>query len=170
MSRRFIKKSFIKGLILACVVMSVSALAEDKAVITAPSAYAVDGDTLKIDGQTVRLWGIDAPELKQNCKTADDEAWPCGVIAQDILAMLVATADQISCIIHAHDRFGRLLGQCYGGAIKTGIDLQKTLVLGGFAIAEYNAAYKAEQAIARKNRRGIWRGQFTKPKKWREQQ
>ena len=149
----------------------VGALAADKEVITAPSAYAIDGDTLKMDGQIIRLWGIDAPELKQNCKTDGGQVWPCGVIAQDVLAMLLTAAPKISCIIHARDRFGRLLGQCYyGGTIGAGVDLQKMLVLGGFAIAEYNAAYKAEQTIARKNRRGIWRGQFTKPKKWREQQ
>ncbi len=147
------------------------ALADDKEVITAPSAYAVDGDSIRMAGHNIRLWGIDAPELKQDCKTDGGQVWPCGAIAQDVLAMLIATADQISCIIHGRDRFGRLLGQCYYvGTTETGVDLQKTLVLGGFAIAEYNAVYKAEQAIARKNRRGIWRGQFTKPKKWREQQ
>ena len=28
---------------------------------------AIDGDTIKLDGTTYRLWGIDAPESKQAC-------------------------------------------------------------------------------------------------------
>ena len=28
---------------------------------------AIDGDTIKLDGMTYRLWGIDAPESKQAC-------------------------------------------------------------------------------------------------------
>jgi endonuclease YncB( thermonuclease family) len=36
----------------------------------AQSARVVDGDTLKVDGVTYRLWGNDAPESGQPC--ADD--------------------------------------------------------------------------------------------------
>jgi endonuclease YncB( thermonuclease family) len=36
----------------------------------AQSVRAVDGDTLRVDGVTYRLWGIDAPEAHQSC--ADD--------------------------------------------------------------------------------------------------
>jgi endonuclease YncB( thermonuclease family) len=33
----------------------------------AESVRVVDGDTLKVDGVTYRLWGIDAPESHQPC-------------------------------------------------------------------------------------------------------
>jgi hypothetical protein len=37
-----------------------------------------DGDTLTIDGQRWRLWGIDGPELDQTC-FVDAHDTPCGV-------------------------------------------------------------------------------------------
>jgi endonuclease YncB( thermonuclease family) len=49
------------------------------AVATAPAVAqtVVDGDTLKLDGTTYRLWGIDAAEIHQTCGD-----WPAGVVAK----------------------------------------------------------------------------------------
>ena len=58
--------------------MKLSALAAALAFAASPalaqSARAVDGDTLKVDGVTYRLWGIDAPESHQPCA----DGWPAG--------------------------------------------------------------------------------------------
>src|SRR5688572_23669801 len=40
----------------------------------------IDGDTLEIDGHTVQLYGIDAPEVGQHCERADG-LWACGAEA-----------------------------------------------------------------------------------------
>jgi endonuclease YncB( thermonuclease family) len=38
----------------------------------------VDGDTIEIHGQRIRLWGVDAPESGQLCRGADSEIFRCG--------------------------------------------------------------------------------------------
>ncbi len=59
-------------------------------VVIASSAHAddlkgkpriVDGDTIEIGGTKVRLHGIDAPESKQTCQTADGSEYRCGEMA-----------------------------------------------------------------------------------------
>jgi endonuclease YncB( thermonuclease family) len=44
-------------------------LAWSAAIVAAPIAAQtiVDGDTIKLNGTTYRLWGIDAPEMHQTC-------------------------------------------------------------------------------------------------------
>ena len=37
-----------------------------------------DGDSFVLQQTTIRLDGIDAPELKQNCYSADGSIWRCG--------------------------------------------------------------------------------------------
>ena len=43
-----------------------SAISFEKIIIG--KAYVTDGDTIKINDQKIRLFGIDAPETKQFCK------------------------------------------------------------------------------------------------------
>src|ERR1700730_7865910 len=57
--------------------------------VTCPSWAAnvdvIDGDTLKVNGKTFRLDGIDAPEKDQVCLDEKGAAWACGI---DALARL----------------------------------------------------------------------------------
>ncbi|HAO57515.1 MAG TPA: hypothetical protein DCR05_05145, partial [Alphaproteobacteria bacterium] len=41
----------------------------------------VDGDSLKSGKLSIRLFGIDAPEGRQNCTRADGSEWTCGKAA-----------------------------------------------------------------------------------------
>lgn len=58
------------------------------ALILATPAFgqtATDGDTIKLNGTTWRLWGIDAPELHQTCK----DGWAAGIKSKRTLERLM---------------------------------------------------------------------------------
>ena len=67
------------------------------------SAQAItDGDTLKLDGMTYRLWGIDAPETRQVCA----DGWGAGIAATNMMRGLVA-GRAVTCEPRSTDRYGR---------------------------------------------------------------
>lgn len=127
------------------------------------SARAVDGDTLDITGQEVRLQGIDAPEAQQTC-LRDGASWPCGAAARDQLAMLVANAE-VACESVASST-GTIIARCEAN----GIDLAESMVAAGLATVP-NAAdadYAAMADRVQVRRLGIWAGSFDAPAVWRK--
>ncbi len=56
----------------------------------AGTATVVDGDTIKIRGERIRLHGIDAPESRQICRL-DGKPWRCGRDATNALAGMIAS-------------------------------------------------------------------------------
>ena len=122
-------------------------------------AVAVDGDSLRLDGQEIRLKGIDAPELHQNC-TISGRAVACGRESHAALRRLV-TGDLTTCVGSERDRYGRLLAHCR----VRGVDLGAALVRDGRAVAF--GAYEREEAEAKARYAGIWAGEFERPRDWR---
>src|SRR4051794_12679077 len=99
------------------------------ALLLASPAFAqtiTDGDTIKLNGTTWGLWGIDAPEARQACAGA----WPAGREATATLRRLIE-AGPVACELRGHDRYGRSIGLCRAG----GKDLGAELVSAGMAWA-----------------------------------
>lgn len=126
-------------------------------------ARASDGDTLTILGISVRLFGIDAPELAQNC-TRGGTAWACGKEAADRLAALVAEGPT-RCEQRDTDVYGRPVSICYRGSV----DLSAAMVDAGLAIAlsDFTPFYDARERRARDARIGLWGGEFQRPSAYR---
>ncbi len=123
-------------------------------------ARLLDGDTIEISGQVVRLHGIDAPETSQRCFDSRNHDYACGVEALDGLRTLIGKA-QVTCTGDEHDRYGRLIATCTA----RGRSLNRTMVARGHAVAfrRFTDRYLAEELEAFKAGRGIWRGQFERP-------
>jgi len=84
-----------------------------------------DGATVKLNGTTYRLWGIDAPESKQWCGK-----WPAGPIATAMLEMLIK-GKTVVCEPKTTDRDGRTVAICRAD----GEDLGRAMVQLGMAWA-----------------------------------
>jgi len=125
-------------------------------------AEARDGDSLVIGQHRVRLLGIDAPEREQTCKKAG-KSWRCGRDAQRHLARLIGNHD-VDCAVVKRDRFDRLLARCRAGQR----DLNQNMVRDGMAVA-FSGDYRREETQARREKVGLWAGEFQRPQQWRRQ-
>jgi endonuclease YncB( thermonuclease family) len=131
-------------------------------------AQVIDGDTFTLDGRTVRLWGVDAPEGRQMCEDEGGHPWRCGQGAAQALAEHLAGAT-LHCEPVETDRYGREVARCRIGDE----DLGGWLVRTGWAFdyrRHSGGHYAAEEAAARRTRVGLWRGTATEPWRWRQEQ
>jgi endonuclease YncB( thermonuclease family) len=111
----------------------------------------LDGNTLRVGDQVVRLEGIAAPARGTVCQDGGSADHDCGVAAANALASLVRGI-AVECTIHGHDDHGRPVGDCLAGATR----LSEALVAMGWAHAEV-AALRDAEASARAAGRGVWR-------------
>ncbi len=128
-------------------------------------ASVIDGDTIEIHGQRIRLEGIDAPESRQTCKDAMGKPWRCGKAAAFALADKIGTAT-VTCQPHGKDRYKRVLAVC----TLSGLDLNGWMVRNGWSVAyrKYSVAYVADEDEARLAGANIWSGTFDMPWDWRK--
>jgi endonuclease YncB( thermonuclease family) len=92
-------------------------------------ATVIDGDTIEIHGQRIRLWGIDAPESDQLCRGADSLPYRCGSAAALALADKIG-GKLVTCSPRDVDRYGRTVAVCSIGSD----DIARWLVSVGLAL------------------------------------
>lgn len=124
----------------------------------------IDGDTVEIAGERIRLNGIDTPEPNQSCLDETGKRWRCG--REATLALRTIVGDQaITCKGDERGKYKRLIAICFIGAK----DLNAEMVKQGWALAyrKYSTNYVAEETDAKTKKLGLWRGKFVAPWDWR---
>lgn len=129
------------------------------------TATVIDGNTLEIYGQPIRLFGIDAPELNQTC-ISHGEIWRCGDAAAAALAQEVLNR-AVGCAMREVERAVRRGAICYVGAT----DLNEQLVSHGWAVPllEDGGEYAGQARRADLAGLGIWASEFVTPEQWKRQ-
>ena len=136
--------------------------------IVCPSVFALPSKVVSIhDGDTVtilqnkrqikvRLFGIDAPELKQ----------PYGKKSKQSLANLIA-GEVVEVEENGKDRYKRTIGTIY----LNGTDINAQMVASGYAWAyrKFSKKYTPQESQAKKQRLGLWRDKEPIPPwEWRK--
>ena len=139
--------------------------AHDAVAEIAGRASVIDGDTIEIRGERIRLYGIDTPESTQLCDL-DGQPYRCGQQAA------LALADKIG---ENRAADGEAIGwpglrgppSCFVG----GDDINRWMTVQGWSLAyrKYSRDYIDAEDEARTNGRGLWRGDFEPPWDWRKE-
>lgn len=153
-----------KVILILVLFLPIQALAQNFVSVT-------DGDTLHVEGDVIRIFGIDAPELKQVCNKEDGKKWNCGEFAKSELIKILnlkedfGMVSNLDCTTINKDRYGRSVSLCFVNNINIG----REMVRRGAAVAykQYSLSYELDEDEARAELRGIWQGEFMKPWDWR---
>ena len=146
-------------------------LAEEKKVIFG-EAIVVDGDSLKIKGERIRLFGIDAFELQQTCVDKKYGKNNCGQLAKLFLSSITENRI-IHCFYSDRDRYKRILGTCFGeidGKINDLWELNKMMIYSGYAVAyrKYSKKYIETEESAKREGAGLGKySHYIHPEEWR---
>ena len=136
----------------------------------------IDGDTVHINNYKFRLEGIDAPEMKQQCKkeslkissTIDFsfyKDYSCGQVSKAKLKSKI-NGSKIRCKSTSKDKYRRYIATCFKGET----NLNRWMVRNGYAIAyrRYSKKYIQDEDFAKEKKLGLWQGKFMNPEKWRK--
>lgn len=116
----------------------------------------IDGDTIVIGKIHVRIAGIDAPELAQECNGVK-----VGLMSKNYLSFMLGQQNVI-CNPIATDVYGRTVAQCD----MNGIDIGEAMVYHGLAFSRSSVYYQIEQR-ARESNKPIFEYKCEDPKTFR---
>ena len=145
-------------------VLLINTSAFSKVLNASSSLKIIDGDTIILNSEKIRLYGIDTPEIKQTCTDNYGHVYSCGVRAKLELEKIIGSR-KVSCVKKTKDRYKRSISICYVDEN----DINSLMVKSGWALAyrKYSKKYVKDEAIAKLNNAGMWSGKFMAPWKWR---
>ena len=125
----------------------------------------IDGDTIDVGGQRIRLFGIDAPEQDQTCQTRQGVTWACGAWVTEQVRRLYGGKSAL-CRQVDQDRYGRIVATCEA----EGTDIGQRLVSDGLAFAyrRYSMAYDLDEKGAAISDRGLHGSRVQVPSEFRQ--
>ena len=136
-------------------------------------AKVIDGDKIRIKGNKIRLYGIDAPENNQICSKpwlslnviTFNKDYECGLKTTSLLKKFIKN-EKLVCKKKSLDRYNRVVAICF----KKGRDINSWLVRNGLAVAyaKYSKKYIINENDAKKEKKGLWAGNFEMPWEWRK--
>jgi endonuclease YncB( thermonuclease family) len=126
-------------------------------VIDAHTLVFEDGTQADLNG------GMEAPELDQK-GSINGTIYPCGREAADFLRKLIGDRPVTGYVFKDHVD-GTKMRIVSGFVGETRLDIE--MVRNGWAISDHSGMDSWE-VIARENKRGLWRGEFVIPARWRK--
>ena len=139
--------------------------AQDAVAEIVGRATVIDGDTIEVRGERIRLYGIDTPESSQLCDLGG-QPYRCG--QQAALALADKLGEKtVHCTEKDVDRYGRTVAVCLAG----NEDINRWITFQGWALAyrKYSLDYVDAEDEARMASRGLWRGGSEQPWDWRKE-
>ena len=114
-------------------------------------AFVIDGDTIRIGPDRIRIHAINAPERNE----------PGGHKATEALRSIIA-GRPVRCVWDGTKTHRRYVAVCAAG----GVDLGRELVRRGHAAAcaRFSLRYMRDERAAKARRLGIWKAGYQKPR------
>lgn len=159
----YLNAAMVDVMRVLCLILAVFVPGVVQAQMLTGTARVIDGDTLEVGTERIRLHGIDAVELSQTC-TRNGENWRCG---EDAAALMRTFADgkPVACRQRDIDKYGRIVATCEVGWQ----DLGAVMIEAGLAVAlpQFSQAYLESEAMAKRRHAGIWGSTFELPADFR---
>ncbi|MFT6333134.1 MAG: endonuclease YncB(thermonuclease family) [Lentimonas sp.] len=134
--------------------------------IIAGKAKVIDGDSVVVENNQIRLIGIDAPEFSQKCLDENNREYSCGTNATIFLKKLI-DGKQVNCEYEQKDIYNRYLANCYVGGINVNYELIRSGMAIIYNLKEADEVIKYLEIEARNLKKGLWKGSFEEPKDFR---
>lgn len=165
---------------LVVVGLGLGGAAKREVYVAIPSAAdIVDGDTFRVGDVSLRLWGIDAPEMKQVCRDRQAAPYDCGAVARQGLSSLIAgrlltCAKPNAAAGQLRESFGRPLVACWIQENGRRIDIAERMAADGLALVftdngveKTSSQTRLAAEEAERRHIGIHAGTFIHPELWR---